>query len=74
MYFHQSKNIEYVMVTTGNPLSDDKIVSYVMVGLGDDYNNFTASMPVIAGIDDFTLRDLYEHMTTYEVQTGDCAS
>ena len=54
--------------------SDDEIVSYILAGLGDDHDNFATSMSVMAGNDDFSLSDLYGHMTAYEARTGDLIS
>ncbi|CAM0957037.1 unnamed protein product [Alopecurus aequalis] len=70
-YFHHMKKIADTMATIGNPLGDDEIVSYVLSGLGDDHDNFATSMSVIAGNNNFTLSDLYGHMTAYEARTGD---
>lgn len=70
-YFNNTKRIADTMAAIGSPLGDDEIVSYVLASLGDDYDNFTTSMSVLAGNDDFTLSDLYGHMTAYEARTGD---
>jgi histone deacetylase 1/2 len=58
------------MATIGNPLGDDEIVSYILAGLGEDHKNFTTLMTVIAANEDFTLSDLYRHLTAYEARTG----
>jgi hypothetical protein len=55
-------------------LGDDKIVSYILSGLNDDHDNFTTSMSMIAMDEDFTLSDLYGHMTAYEARIGDRAT
>jgi uncharacterized membrane protein YgcG len=69
-YFHHTKKIADTMATIGNPLGDDEIVSYILAGLGEDHENFTTSMTVIAANEDFTLNDLYGHLTAYEARTG----
>lgn len=68
-YFHHTKKIADTMATIGNPLGDDEIVSYILAGLGEDHENFTTSMTVIAANEDFTLSDLYGHLTAYEPRT-----
>jgi hypothetical protein len=69
-YFHHTKKIADTMATIGNPLSNDDIVSYILAGLGEDHENFTTSLSVIAGNGDFSLGDLYGHMTAYEARTS----
>jgi histone deacetylase 1/2 len=73
-YYNNTKRIADTMAAIGSPLADDEIVSYMLAGLGDDNDNFTTSMAVLAGNDDFTLSDLYGHMTAYEARTGDRSS
>jgi hypothetical protein len=75
-YFNHVKKIADTMATIGNPLSDSEIISYILAGLGDDHENFTTSVSVIAskGDDDFTLDDLFGHMVAYEARNGDHAS
>jgi hypothetical protein len=69
-YYQHTKKIADTMATIGNPLSDDEVVSYILAGLGEDHENFTTSMSVIAANEDFTLGDLYGHLTAYEARTG----
>ncbi|KAK1647815.1 hypothetical protein QYE76_065620 [Lolium multiflorum] len=69
-YFQHTKKIADTMATIGNPLGDDEIVSYILAGLGEDHENFTTSMSVIAANEDFTQGDLYGHLTAYEARTG----
>jgi hypothetical protein len=73
-YFQNIKKIADTMATIGNPLGDDEIVSYILAGLAEDHENFTTSMSMLAGKDDFSLNDLYGHMTAYEARHGDRAS
>jgi hypothetical protein len=69
-YFQHTKKIADTMATIDNPLGDDEIVSYILAGLGEDHENFTTSMSVIAANEDFTLGDLYGHLTAYEARIG----
>lgn len=69
-YYQHTKKIADTMAMIGNPLSDDEVVSYILAGLGEDHENFTTSMSVIAANEDFTLGDLYGHLTAYEARTG----
>ncbi|KAK1692531.1 hypothetical protein QYE76_009228 [Lolium multiflorum] len=69
-YFQHTKKIADTMATIGNTLGDDEIISYILTGLGEDHENFTTSMSVIAANEDFTLGDLYGHLTAYEARTG----
>lgn len=69
-YFHHTKKIADTIATIGNPLGDDEIVSYILAGLGEDHESFTTSMTLITADEDFTLSDLYGHLTAYEARTG----
>jgi hypothetical protein len=73
-YYNRTKWIADTMAAIGSPLGDDKIVSYVPAGLGDDYENFTTSMALLVWKEDFTLCDLYGHMTSYKAHTRQSTS
>jgi hypothetical protein len=58
-YFLHMKKVADTMTSIGCPLSDDEIVSYITIGLTEDYDNFTTSITVMTTKgEDFTLRDL----------------
>jgi hypothetical protein len=43
-YYNRTKWIADTMAAIGNALGDDEIISYVLAGPDDDYENFTTSM------------------------------
>jgi uncharacterized membrane protein YgcG len=75
-YYNHVKKIADTTATVGNPLSDSKVISYILAGISEDHENFTTSLSVIAskGDDDFTLSDLYGHMVAYEARNVDRVS
>jgi hypothetical protein len=38
------KKLVDTMATIGNPLTDLEIISYILAGIGDDYDSFTTSI------------------------------
>jgi hypothetical protein len=74
-YFHHMKRVTDTMTSIGKPLEDDELVSYILAGLGDDFDNFTMSIMAMTGKgEDFTLSDPYGHMTAYEARNIDRSS
>jgi hypothetical protein len=71
-YYNRMKKLADTMATIGNPLEEDEIISYILGGLGDDHENFTTAMTVVTTKnEDFTLSDLYSHMSAYEARSDD---
>jgi hypothetical protein len=44
IYFGQIKSLADEMATTGKPLDNDDIISYVLAGLDEEYDEFFASV------------------------------
>lgn len=64
-YFRKAKGLADTMTSIGNPLKDEKVISYLLVGLGDQYDSLVTSMTTCSK--PMTLNDLYAHLMTYEV-------
>lgn len=63
-YFHKIKNLADTLSATGNPLSEEDVVSYVLAGLGSRYEALVASMTVRQ--DSISLGDLYGYLVSHE--------
>lgn len=46
-------------------LQEEEIVSYILIGLGEEYDSFVTSM---THIDSVSLTDLYAHILSYELR------
>jgi hypothetical protein len=56
------------LTATGAPLRDDKLIAYILAGLGEDYNSvFTV---VVAKTDPVTPSDLYSQLMSFKQHTS----
>jgi hypothetical protein len=62
-YFRSMKTLSDTLATIGQPLSEDEIISYVLAGLGSNYDSLVTSLSVK---DDLTLDEVYSHLLAYE--------
>lgn len=53
------------MAAPGKKIDDDELQSYILNGLGADYNPYVSSMSTK---DNLTLSDLYAHLLSYEAR------
>jgi hypothetical protein len=63
-YFAKMRGYADEMASTGNAITNEEFVSYVLAGLDEDYNSiFTA---VVARIDTVTSAELYTQLLSFE--------
>lgn len=65
-YFAKMKGYADTMASVGHPLEDDEIISYIIAGLGEDYDALMASLTVINT--PVTLTDFYSFLLSYEAR------
>lgn len=65
-YYHRMKNLADTMSSIGQPLSSAEIVSYMLAGLGDDYDNLITSLT--SRTEDVSIGELYAHLMSYEAR------
>lgn len=63
-YFTKMKGLTDDMVSAGKKLEDDEIVSYILTGLGEDFE-FVVSA-VSARVEPISLQDLHAQLVSYE--------
>ena len=63
-HFNKVKSLTDALAAAGSPLSDEEIVNYVLVGIGDDFSAIVAAI----GIKDEEISpdELYAHLLSYE--------
>ncbi|KAJ0984996.1 hypothetical protein J5N97_003352 [Dioscorea zingiberensis] len=65
-YFRKVKNLTDTLSAIGNPLQEEEIVSYLLAGLGSEYDPLVTS--VTTRIDPITMGDLYAHLLSFELR------
>jgi hypothetical protein len=58
------------MATTGKPLDNEDVISYVLAGLDDEpYNGFVAAITALIKADKYiSMSDLYAQLISYEAR------
>ena len=64
-YFHRFTNLADTLVAV-NPLNDIEMISFLLTGLGSDYDSFVTS--VNTGVEPLSLEDLYGHLLAHELR------
>ena len=64
-YFQKMKGLAYHIAFAGRPMHEEEIVSYILTGLGIDYDSVVTS--VSARSDPMGLNELYAHLINYEL-------
>lgn len=64
-YFQKMKALADTLSAIGMPLQDDEIISYILVGLGIDYDSFVMSITTRSDL--MTLDEVYSHLMIYEL-------
>lgn len=64
-YFHQFTTLVDTLTAIDQPLSEFEIVSFLLVGLGSDYDSFVTS--VTTRVDPLSIEDLYGHLLAHEL-------
>ena len=64
-YFRKMKNLAHTLSTISMPLRDDEIISYILAGLGPDYDSLVTT--IATNTSDITLDEVYAHLMSYEL-------
>ncbi|KAJ0959795.1 hypothetical protein J5N97_000505 [Dioscorea zingiberensis] len=65
-YFRKVKNLADTLCAIGTPLRDDEVISYILAGLGPEFDSLVTS--VTTRVDPMSLSDLYAHMLSFELR------
>lgn len=65
-YFHHIKRLTDELAVAGQPLNHDDILTYILAGLGHEYDSFVAS--ISARTDSITLEEIYSLLLTSEAR------
>jgi hypothetical protein len=52
------------LAAIGQPLKEDEVIAYILVGLGPDYDSLVTTLSVRS--EDLTLDEVYAHLLAYE--------
>lgn len=63
-YFRKVKGLASDLAAIGSPLSNDETITYLLAGLGPDYNPFVTSMTTKS--EALSLDDVYAYMMAFE--------
>ena len=63
-YFQKFKGLADTLAAAGQPLNDFEIVSYLLAGLGPEYDPFVTS--VTTRVDPLSIDELYDHLLAHE--------
>ena len=63
-YFHQFTTLVDTLAATAQPLNDFELVSFLLAGLGLDYDSFVT--PVTTRVDPLSIEELYGHLLAHE--------
>lgn len=65
-YFHKVKGLADTLASIGHPLQQEEIVSFMLAGLGSEYDSLVTS--VTTRPDSTSLNDLYAHLLSFEMR------
>jgi hypothetical protein len=65
-YFQKMKLLSDTMAAIGHPLNDFETVSYILAGLGSEYDPFVTS--ITTRVDPLSLEEIYGHLLAYELR------
>jgi hypothetical protein len=63
-YFRQMKHLADTLAAIGQPLREEETISYILAGLGPDYDALVTSLTTRN--DDITLDEVYSHLLAFE--------
>ncbi|KAL0008672.1 hypothetical protein SO802_010174 [Lithocarpus litseifolius] len=64
-YFHQFTTLVDTLAAIDQPLNDFKLISFLLAGLGLDYDSFVTL--VTAKVDPLFIEELYGHLLAHEI-------
>jgi len=65
-YLQKFKNLVDTIAAVGQPLNDFKLLSFLLAGLGSEFDPFVTS--VTTRVDPMSIEELYVHLLTHEMQ------
>lgn len=65
-YFNKVKNLADTLSAIGQPLLDEEVVSYMLAGLGEDYDPLV--MSITTRVEPISLTEFYAHMLSFEIR------
>ena len=65
-YFHRFTNLADTLAAVDHPLNDIEMISFLLAGLGSDYDSFVTS--VNTHVEPLSLEDLYSHLLAHELR------
>ena len=65
-YFNRAKIVANTLSSIGLPLRDDEVGSYMLAGLGEEYDSLVTSMTTRT--EPFSLTERYAHMLSFEMR------
>lgn len=65
-YINKGKRLADTLASIGQPLRDEEVISYLLYGLGEEYDSLVTS--VTTHIDVVSLSDLYAHLLAFELR------
>jgi hypothetical protein len=65
-YFHRFTNLADTLAAVDHPLNDIEMISFLLAGLGSDYDSFVTS--VNTRVEPLSLEDLYGHLLVHELR------
>uniref|UniRef100_A0A2N9GZ53 Reverse transcriptase Ty1/copia-type domain-containing protein n=1 Tax=Fagus sylvatica TaxID=28930 RepID=A0A2N9GZ53_FAGSY len=65
-YFHRFTNLADTLAAVDHPLNDIELISFLLAGLGSDYDSFVTS--VNTRVEPLSLEDLYGHLLAHELR------
>jgi hypothetical protein len=63
-FFQKAQSLAHTLAAIDEPLKDSELISYILAGLGSDYDPLITS--ITTRIDPVSLEDLYGHLLTHE--------
>jgi hypothetical protein len=65
-YFRMVKSLADTLAVIGKRLEDDEVISYLLGGLGSEYESLVISLTTRNDV--FTINDVYAHMLSHELR------
>ncbi|KAJ0983603.1 hypothetical protein J5N97_011858 [Dioscorea zingiberensis] len=65
-YFHQVKILVATLSAIGKPLQDEEVISYMLAGLGSEYDPLVTS--ITTRTEPISINDLYAHLLSFEMR------
>lgn len=67
-YYQKMTALADTMANIGQPMSDDEVIGYILVGLGPGHGDLVTAITVLSNQRPVTLPELYSYMLSHEAQ------